>query len=102
MKARQSYRWSLEVGAVKGGIQEASDEFLFEAPASGYLSHIEYTMVPTNEAWTSVLKKRFYFRSRNGSPYGAMDVTVRPDYSGKSAIQLESVVDTNASRNLQH
>lgn len=98
---REHYRWALEIAGVDGGVLEATDEFLFEAPEGGYQPSFKLEVDPASAEWTSVLRKQFYFRSRGGAVYGAINMTVRPDYAGESAIQVESVLNNHGSRNLQ-
>lgn len=102
IKPQDRYSWDLELAAVDGGMTEATDEFLCQAPEKGYETKLKIRMDPTDSNWTSVLRRQFYFRSRNGRVYGAMQMTVHPDYAGESAIHVESVVNANGSRNLQH
>jgi hypothetical protein len=101
IKPRDRYSWDLELAAIEGGIAEATDEFLYQAPETGYESKLRIKMDPADPNWTSVLRRQFYFRSRSGRVYGVIQMTVRPDYAGESAIQVESVVNPNGSRNLQ-
>ncbi len=102
IKPRDRYSWDFELAALDGGIREATDEFLFQAPETGYETKLKITMDPADSNWTSVLRNQFYFRSRSNRVYGAIRMTVRPAYRDESAIEVESVVNTNGSRNLQH
>lgn len=101
VKGSERYRWQFELGGIGGGIIEATDDFMFMAPESGYVTNRVFEMDPTLADWTTVLKKNFYFRSRGGTAFGVAKMTIRPDYNGKGAVQIESVINTNSSRNLQ-
>jgi hypothetical protein len=101
VKPREKYPWRLEVAAVGGGLVQAKDEFLFQAPEIGYSPALEVEMDPAEASWTSVLKKSLYLQSRGGKVYGAIQMTIRPNYSNGSSIQTESVLNVNGSRNLQ-
>jgi hypothetical protein len=58
-------------------------------------------MDPANSNWTSVLAKKFYFKSGEGI-YGAIRMKAYADYaSTNAAVRLESVLNTNNSKNLQ-
>ena len=102
VEPRDRYPWTLKIVGVGGdSVLEANDEFLFEAPESGYQPNITIALDPANRDWTSVLRRSFYFKSRGGTVFGCVKMTVRVDYGGQSAIQTESVLNTNSSRNLQ-
>lgn len=97
---RQKYPWTFAIEVPDGGITEALDEYLFEAPASGYASMVSVDMNPTNASWSSVFKKSYYIKSRGGRVYGSVKVTVEADYGAKSIMKTESVLNTNGWRNL--
>jgi hypothetical protein len=95
------YLWTIVLSAVNGGLAETQDEFLYSAPEAGYLPTITIEMNPERSDWTSVLKKDFYISSRSGTVFGALHLTIRPNYAKASAIQIEAILNANGSRNLQ-
>ncbi len=101
IKPREKYPWVLEIAAVDGGLVEAGDDYLYQAPEAGYLSAVKIVMNPEQAGWTSVLKKAYYLKSRGGKVYGAIQMTVRPNYGNGSSMQTESVLNSNGSRNLE-
>ena len=101
IKPHDRYPWTIELSAVNGGLVETQAEFLYSAPEAGYQPTIMIQMNPESSDWTSVLKKDFYISSRSGSVFGALHLTVRPNYGEASAIQIEATLNPNGSRNLQ-
>lgn len=101
VKSRDKFEWTLDVQALGGGLIGEMDDFPYLAPESGYEAAVTIHMLPTNPAWTSVLKTNFYFTSRNGQVFGAIGMTVRPVYNDRSSIFIESSANPNSSRNLQ-
>lgn len=101
IKPREKYLWALEIAVVDGGLVEAGDDYLYQAPEAGYLPAVKIEMDPEKAGWTSVLKKAYYLKSRGGKVYGAVQMTVRPNYGNGSSMQIESVLNPNGSRNLE-
>ncbi|HXT13786.1 MAG TPA: carboxypeptidase-like regulatory domain-containing protein [Candidatus Angelobacter sp.] len=97
----ERYPWSIQIIAPSGGLVEATDEFRYEAPENGYAPSVKIEMDPTDPAWIDLLKKAFYVKSRTGSLYGTIQMTIHPDYQDKSAIEFQSTVNPAGSRNLQ-
>ncbi len=101
VKPHDRYLWTIILSAVNGGLVETQDEFLYYAPKIGYQPTITIEMNPKRSDWTSVLKKDFYISSRSGTVFGALHLTIRPNYAEASAIQIEANLNVNGSRNLQ-
>lgn len=95
------YKWSCVIESVHGGLMETDDEFMYLAPESGYEAKYALNLVPTDQAWTPLVKKQFYFRSRDGQMFGRMHVEVNAIYNDKSAFEVNYAVNPSGSRNLQ-
>jgi hypothetical protein len=102
-KPRTNFPWSFSIEAVQGGFVEAdpSDEFMYIAPDSGYQPKIEMQFDPNDPAWTGIIKKRFFIRSRDGQIYGRAQIEIDSIYNVHSAVQIDYTVNPNGSQNLQ-
>ncbi|HTY88032.1 MAG TPA: hypothetical protein VMB80_11245 [Candidatus Acidoferrum sp.] len=101
VKPRDKYDWSWKIEGVQGGIEETDDEFMYLAPESGYAPEARMELAATDSAWTPLVKKRFFIRSRNGQVYGQMQVEINSIYNDHSVIEIRYAVNPNGSRNLQ-
>jgi len=95
------FNWSVTISVPSGGIFETNEEFMFEAPPDGYQQSIEVQMMTNDLHWVAGAKKRFYFKSRNGSVYGWAEATIYPQYQNAAAIDLDYYVNPSGSRNLE-
>jgi hypothetical protein len=99
---RIGFDWSFSIEAINGGLIEASDDFMYLAPESGYQSNYRVTMVATNAGWKSELDGlQFYLKSRDGQVYGSIKFDLIPNYNKGSIFNVNWAVNPNASRNLQ-
>jgi hypothetical protein len=96
------YDWSFVIEGANGGIIESNDEFMYQAPESGYQPRYEYTMSPTNPNWRETVKKNFYVKSRNGQVYGRMEVEVIASYKDKAVFNVKYYANPAGSRNLEY
>ncbi len=100
-KPREKYQWAFSIEVLGGGFLESNDEFMYLAPESGYEPKIEMQFNPSSPAWTGVVKKQFFIRSRNGQVYGGVQIEVDSIYNVHSALQIDYAINPNGSRNLQ-
>ena len=98
---REKYEWFWRIEAVKGGILETDDEFMYLAPEVGYESSVSMRIDPADSSWTPLVRKHLFIRSRDGKIYGRMQVEINAAYGDHGAIELNYTVNPNASRNLQ-
>lgn len=98
---RQKYPWTLRLRAIGGGLIETKDEFMYQAPESGYQPEIVLQMDPQKPDWAGVVTKDFYIRSRDGAAFGALHLRIRPKYNEESAIFVEARMNPTGSPNLQ-
>jgi hypothetical protein len=96
------YNWSFVIEGVDGGVIESSDEFMYQAPESGYQPRYEYTMNPTDANWQEMVRKNFYVKSRSGQVYGRMNVEVRSSYQDKAVFSVKYFANPEGSRNLEY
>lgn len=96
------FDWSCSIKAVDGGLIHTDDEFLYEAPSSGYKPEYDFVMAKTNSGWVSEVKnQQFYLKSRNGAVYGSLVVEVVPKYNKVSSFNVTYIINPAASRNLE-
>ena len=71
--------WRISITPVNGGIQEANDLYLNQAPETGYQASIDIDMRKGNQDYSSsLLNKRYYFKSNNGKGYGSLFIHMQP------------------------
>ncbi len=101
VEPREKYEWSFTLEAIDGGLIETSDEFMYLAPETGYEPkyHVEFS--PDEPRWSSLLKRRFFLRTRDGQVYGSMEIEVLSQYQDKSMIELNYRMNPAGSRNLE-
>ena len=87
----------LTLEAPTGGLIETQDTYIFEAPASGYASQIQYVVKPTDLTFGG-WKRKYYLRSRDGRLFAGFEMafTLFPH-----AIELNGSVNPNGSRHLE-
>ncbi len=101
VQRKQKYEWSFLIEGIKGGVIETKDEFMYIAPDSGYQTQFELNLIPADPAWTSLVKRRFFLRSRDGQVYGSIEVEVNAIYNDKSAIEVNYSLNPSGLKNLQ-
>ena len=100
-KRKEKYPWSFSIEAIHGGLLESDDDFMYLAPESGYKPKMEMQLDPTESGWAGSVRKRFFFRTRDGQSFGSAQVEVYSIYNTHSAIEINYSINPNGSRNLQ-
>ncbi|MEI7911088.1 MAG: carboxypeptidase-like regulatory domain-containing protein [Verrucomicrobiota bacterium] len=103
-------QWEVTVSALEpdGGfvMAEASDIFMFEAPAAGYSHSIRFKYGPVGAdqgAGDPGASLRFFARTHNGRWHTACEYAFfAPDQNGTVLTQVRSWRNPNGSRNLEH
>jgi|SRR5450756_356662 len=101
VKRRQKYAWSFSIDAIGGGLVETDDEFMYLAPESGYTPVFGMQLDPAASIWQGQVARQFYIRTRDGKVYGRIHVIVHSIYDVQSAMEIDSAINANGSRNLQ-
>jgi hypothetical protein len=108
IKPRQKYDWSFTMTAIDGGfIEVTNDDYLNEAPESGYQP--QYIMarhaadVVNYSTWPLYHTDRtFYVKSRSGQVYGHFHISeLQPAYRDMAALKIEFYANPAGSRNLE-
>ncbi len=100
-KPGEKYPWSFKIEGIDGGLISSDDEFMYLAPESGYEPKFQIQFLAGDTNWTPVVKRRFFFRARNGQAFGRMEVEVSSEYNHKSAIEVNFAINPAGSRNLE-
>jgi hypothetical protein len=98
---KHTFDWSFMMEAVQGGIIETTDTFLYRAPQNGYQPRYELVMSHSDPNWSDTVRKKFYVRSREGKVYASLQMTIYPDYDGKSGIAVNYLANPAGSPNLE-
>jgi hypothetical protein len=97
------FDWEVILDSVNdSGFIESSEEFMFQAPESGYQSTLRYGYHATDPNWKSQERRKFFVKSRQGKFYTRLEATVIPDYNDKGAIDLNYYTNPDGSRNLEY
>lgn len=89
--------WSYRLAILDGGFVETSDEFPFEAPASGYQSVVEFKFQKADANWTEHINKTFYIAFGNPRKYGR----IRIETTMTTGTVLEYAINPDGTRNLE-
>jgi len=90
--------WMFRMEIPDGGFIEHSDEFPFEAPASGYQPVVEYRFQVGQTNWTTVLRRKYYVKFGKPSRYGWLDLETMIMMPGA---RLTYAVNPDGSRYLE-
>jgi hypothetical protein len=102
VNSQEKYDWSFSVEGIDGGLIETNDEFLYQAPQSGYQNKYEYRILASSPDWVPEIKKSYYFKSRGGQVYGSMQVEVISKYREGAVFDVKYYANPAGSRNLEH
>lgn len=96
------YDWSLELAIPNGGLVATNDEFMYQAPESGYQETFKFDMPKTAEDWTTTIEQPFYIQLENEKYFGSFVVRINTIHDTPPlGINLDIVINANGSRNLQ-
>jgi hypothetical protein len=96
------YSWSLELEIPSGGLVTNNDEFMYQAPDSGYPKTFMFDMPKDAENWTTALDQQFYIELENGKCFGSLVVHLSTIHDTPPlGLNLDIVINPNGSRNLQ-
>ena len=96
------YDWSVEFEIPNGGLVTNNDEFMYQAPNSGYQETFKIEMPKTSENWTTDLDQQFYIQFENGKSFGSLVVHLSTIHDTPPlGLTLESVINPNGQQSLQ-
>ncbi len=85
-----------------GGFVESNEEFMLQAPESGYQPSLRFGCRASDPGWRSEEKCKFFLRSRQGKFYTRLEATIIPEYNEKGAVDLNYYLNPDGSRNLEY
>jgi hypothetical protein len=95
---KQANGWQFGMTIPDGGFIEQSDEFPFEAPASGYQPTIQFAFQQGQTNWAINLNKDYYIKFGNPPLFGRLHLETSIDMSGA---RLTYAINPDGSRNLE-
>lgn len=96
------YSWSASVEIADGGVIASDDEFMNQAPETGYLPQWVIEMKEEDPHWKDSVSKSLYFKTGDGK-YGRLHVDLTTDFQPPpAALDFEVFLNPSGSRNLQY
>jgi hypothetical protein len=95
---KQASQWDFKMTIPNGGFIEESDEFPFEAPASGYQQTIEFRFQQGQADWATSVKKDYYIEFGNPPKFGHLHVVTAIDIDD---VRLTYQINPDGSQNLE-
>ena len=95
------YPWTCVVETIGGGLLESGDDFMYQAPETGYVSPYQLAFDARQTNWTEEVKGNFYIKSREGAVYGHIELDIIAQYNDKSVFSINYSLNANGSRNLE-
>jgi hypothetical protein len=101
IQERLPYDWTCVIETIGGGLIEADDDFMYQAPETGYSSPYQVKFTASQTNWTDTVKDNVYVESRGGAVYGIIHMEIIAHYQDKSVFNVSYSINPNSSRNLQ-
>jgi hypothetical protein len=101
--ADRQFDWEVTLEAIGGGagLVESKDEFMFEAPESGYQQKWQFTQKAGSEGFQDEIQAKFFVKTSEGQ-FARIEVRILPEYSEMAAVDLASYFNPQpGSRNLE-
>ena len=96
------FGWQLNLEVSGGGLQEITDLYPNEAPASGYQPAITVNMPVGAKNWSPDCHNTYYFTAENGRDYGRIIVDLTGDFQPPpTSFDADIYVNPSGSRNLE-
>ncbi|GAB1261061.1 hypothetical protein [Aurantivibrio plasticivorans] len=94
---RSEEGWTLELVVPEGGLVEAGDIYLLEAPEEGYVQSVMVSLPKDQGAW---LDKSFFVKLNGGKVYGVIKLRINGYHRQYSAMYLSYTLNLDGGRNL--
>ena len=98
---QDNYNWSVKMEGIDADLIESQDVFMYQAPASGYVSSWSFTQRADGNSYTREVHPKFYFKSRSGSTYGRIEMSLMSNYRDKFGVRIRYWLNPAGSRNLE-
>ncbi len=96
-KSAQPFDWKTRLTVPGGGLVEATNEFNFEAPATGYETSAEINMLASATNWQNETKRTFFVNLPDGN-YGRIEFYL---LARNGVFTLHSFINGSGSKNLE-
>ncbi len=95
--------WSTQIESVNSDVVESNDEFMYDAPESGYVPSWSYVQFAGQPKYKREVSPKFYLKARDGSLYGRIEMNIMADYrEGSAAVRVYYWLNPRGLRNLEH
>jgi hypothetical protein len=97
------YNWSSEVDVINGGLETASDETMWMAPADGYVPSFQFEQTIGSGWGDSTGERRFYITLNNGQEFGRIEIELCAYFNSQTPglIRLSYAINPSGSRILR-
>lgn len=96
------FPWKLALESVSGGILPTNDEFMFQAPQTGYVSNYTLAVLPSDAGWPNTQRIKCYYIAANGNIFGRFELKIIAIPGANDGIvAVKSAVNMNGSTNLE-
>lgn len=92
--------WSVRIRAINGAIQATDDEFVFEAPRSGYQAEWSGGGIEHPELKLSHMEKKFYFVDEQHKYYGRLRASLSPYFRNENEMSFTYWINPTGERGL--
>lgn len=97
---KQPWDWEAKIEAINGGLLASEDEFMFQAPVTGYVPSISIGYSANDSKWRPEQKVSFYLKT--GETYGRVTLIFITDSDKPTTgFNFNSYVNPTGSRNLE-
>ncbi len=96
------FDWEVVFESANGGFIESNEEFMLEAPETGYQQSLHFGYLASDPNWKRDMERKFFLQSRGGKFYARLEVLIKPKYNEEAAIYLTYYLNPDGSRNLEY
>jgi hypothetical protein len=94
--------WTLTIqGLGNSGLLESTEEFMFEAPTSGYVNQVRVSMQEGSPDYQNHSEKNFFVKLADGT-FARIETRAYPKYNDEAAINIRLYLNPSGSRNLEY
>lgn len=95
--------WALTIQGVGGaGLAESAEEFMFEAPADGYVNQVRVEQRDGSPDYQSQTYRNYYVRLADGKTFARIETHVFSRYNEGAAVNVTVYLNPSGSRNLEY
>jgi hypothetical protein len=100
-RGQEKYDWTATIEAIDGGLIVSSDEFMYQAPETGYKSSLTISVSAKDAKWSSDQHVFFYLKSRG--MYARVQAEFMTDSDKPmTGFEVSAYINPSGSRNLEY